>query len=276
VVSKNDKRFLKLNKLGGELLSLTTQSRLFELTKNQKDEWTKKVQKVTDEIKKYEKIIEEIKSNIIYEKAFEWRFEFPEVLNDNAEFAGFDIIIGNPPFIPLEAFDSSVKEYFKQKFPIFERKYETSVLFINNALDLLKDTGILSMIAPGTWQTGENYVKFREYLIHNKGINLIINLPFNIFEDAFIDTSIYVIDNKISEKYRILNFNKKEIITKLSNLNFANVLISRIQSPNYKLILDDNVSTLFTKYQNENFISLGDITISTQGLSGSNFSAVQD
>ncbi len=87
-VSKSDKRFLKLNKLNGELLNLTGQSRLFELTKTQKEEWNKKVKKLTEEIKKYETEIEEIKSNKIYENAFEWRFEFPEVLNNDGDFTG--------------------------------------------------------------------------------------------------------------------------------------------------------------------------------------------
>ena len=59
-ISKGDKRFLKLNKLNGELLSLTGQSSLFELTKTQKEEWNKKVKKLTEEIKKYETEMEEI------------------------------------------------------------------------------------------------------------------------------------------------------------------------------------------------------------------------
>ncbi len=43
--------------------------------------------------------MEEIKNNKIYENSFEWRFEFPEVLNDDGEFIGFDVVIGNPPYI---------------------------------------------------------------------------------------------------------------------------------------------------------------------------------
>ncbi len=111
-VSKSDKRFLKLNKLKGELLSLTGQSSLFELTKTQKDEWNKKVKKLTEEIKKYETEIEEIKNNKIYENAFEWRFEFPEVLNNDGDFVGFDVVIGNPPYI-------SGKDIDKELSPIY-------------------------------------------------------------------------------------------------------------------------------------------------------------
>ena len=273
-VSKSDKRFLKLNKLNGELLGLTSQSSLFELTKKQKDEWNKKVNKLTNEIKKYEAEIEEIKSNKIYENAFEWRFEFPEVLNNNGDFTGFDVVIGNPPYIPLEAFEFSVKEYFKQEYPLFERKYETSVIFIIRAFNLLKFKGLLSFIAPATWQTGENYSKFRNFLIKNKGINTIVNLPFNIFEDAYIDTSIYLIDNQLRDNYRILNFNKKEKVTELKALHFAEVNLSKLQSPYYKLILDNDAFDLYSKFTASNFKPLGEITESTQGLSGSAFSIV--
>jgi adenine-specific DNA-methyltransferase len=56
--------------------------------------------------KKLETEIEEIKANKIFENAFEWRFEFPEVLNDNGDFIGFRTIIccnndlyGNPPYM---------------------------------------------------------------------------------------------------------------------------------------------------------------------------------
>ena len=64
-VSKSDKRFLKLNKLKGELLGVSGQSSLFELSKIQKDEWNLKIRKLTEQINKYEKEIMEIKSNKI-------------------------------------------------------------------------------------------------------------------------------------------------------------------------------------------------------------------
>ena len=65
----------------------------------EKADWEKKLKKLTAEIKKLEAELEEIKNNKIYENAFEWRFEFPEVLNDDGDFVGFDVVIGNPPYI---------------------------------------------------------------------------------------------------------------------------------------------------------------------------------
>ena len=81
-VAQNDKRFLKLNKLKGDLLTLTNQGSLFDKSKKEKEAWNKNVAKVTGEIESLDNQIADIKNNKIYKDAFEWRFEFPEVLNN--------------------------------------------------------------------------------------------------------------------------------------------------------------------------------------------------
>ncbi len=127
-VARNDKRFLKLNKLKGDLVSLSGQTTIFELTKAQKDEWNKKVKKLTDEITKFETEIAEIKSNKIYENAFEWRFEFPEVLNNDGDFVGFDVVIGNPPYITIS--NCQDLKHVKDEYVTFESTGDIYCLFV--------------------------------------------------------------------------------------------------------------------------------------------------
>ena len=91
-IASNDPKVKRLQKISNELITLTTQTQLFERSKKEIAEWNKQVKKITDEIQKLEKEIEEIKSNKIYENAFEWRFEFPEVLDDQGDFVGFDMV----------------------------------------------------------------------------------------------------------------------------------------------------------------------------------------
>jgi adenine-specific DNA-methyltransferase len=98
-ISLNDPKVKKLRKLSGDLFTMTKQTQLFEMSKKEKADWNKKVSQLTEETKKLETEIEEIKANKIFENAFEWRFEFPEVLNDNGDFIGFDVVIGNPPYM---------------------------------------------------------------------------------------------------------------------------------------------------------------------------------
>ncbi|QQX76396.1 MULTISPECIES: Eco57I restriction-modification methylase domain-containing protein [Aequorivita] len=97
-ISLNDPKVKRLNKLKGELFGMTNQTQMFEMSPKEKAAWNKKLKKLGEDTAKLETEIEEIKNNKIYEDAFEWRFEFPEVLDDNGDFVGFDVVIGNPPW----------------------------------------------------------------------------------------------------------------------------------------------------------------------------------
>jgi adenine-specific DNA-methyltransferase len=182
-VSKSDKRFLKLNKLNGELLSLTGQSSLFELTKTQKEEWNKKVNKLSEEIKKYETEIKEIKSNKIYENAFEWRFEFPEVLNNDGDFVGFDVVIGNPPYIRQEDIKAQ-KPFLKTNYKTYTSTSDIYVFFIEKGFDIIKPSGHFCFIMPNKWmQTG--YGKpLRNFLIQNQLHSIIDFGDLQVFDEA--------------------------------------------------------------------------------------------
>ncbi len=215
--------------------------------------------------------IEANSKNPIFQNSFEWRFEFPEVLDENGDFVGFDVVIGNPPYIPLEEITNTHKAYYKAKYTQIERKYDTSVLFIIEGLNISNNKGVLAYIAPITWQTGENYQRLRKYLFENKGLFKIVNLPFNIFEDAYVETAIYLLDNKKLDGYHIYNFDKKDSGEQLSNMNFSYIPNDLIDKNSFKIILDSEVNKFLQKFKGVNFTQLGLITKSTQGLSGSAF-----
>jgi len=199
-------------------------------------------------------------------------FHEPGADYGNLSNAGFDVIVGNPPYVPIEMMSLKDKEFFKRKYFQLERKFDSSIVFILKSLELLKDTGYLSFISSVTWQTGENYNRFREFLVEEKGIKKIVNLPFNIFEDAYVDTCIYVISNTKVDDYEIYNFGKKEAISNLANITFEKIHTKDILSRNYKIILSDKSNLILEKINAlKDIIRLGDITVSTQGLTGSRF-----
>ena len=199
-VSKSDKRFLKLNKLNGELLSLTGQTSLFELTKTQKEEWNKKVKKLTVEIQSLESQITEIKSNKIYENAFEWRFEFPEVLNNDGDFVGFDVVIGNPPY--GAELDESEKEYLKYLFESFHTRWtDTFNYFIAKSLNLVRGKSYSSLIIPNNFLFQNEYEKSRRNIFDHAILNQVINLGGNVFEDAEVPTCIILFRKQIINDY---------------------------------------------------------------------------
>jgi adenine-specific DNA-methyltransferase len=103
-IKNSDIRVSRASRFRGELYNLTAMQglNLFEKTQKEKEEFDRNVKKFTAEIELIETEIAEIKNNRIYENAFEWRFEFPEALNEDGDFMGFDAIIGNPPDIRQE------------------------------------------------------------------------------------------------------------------------------------------------------------------------------
>ena len=92
----------------------------------------------------------EHQQGVFFQQAFEWRFEFPEVLDDDARFKGFDVVMGNPPYIRQEAFADS-KPFFKRRFATFDSKADLYIYFMELGLDLLAPGGELSFIAPNKW-----------------------------------------------------------------------------------------------------------------------------
>ncbi len=200
-------------------------------------------------------------------KAFSWKEEFPEVFANG----GFDIMIGNPPYIPLEMLDEDSKSFFRRAYPQLERKYDTSAVFIIHGLFLLKQSGYLGYITPITWQTGENYRLFRQYIFENHSVNKLINLPFNVFSDAYVDTGILLFDNRSRNRYEIHRYNKKTSISALDNIPFKEVETDLVDSESFKIILDPISSRILDRCKTDDFVPLGEITISTQGLSPSRF-----
>jgi hypothetical protein len=192
-IYSNDPRMQKLAKLKGELYELTNQTSLFEKNQKEKKEWEKKVKKLTDEINKLEKLINEIKNNKKYQQALEWRFEFPEVLDDDGNYVGFDVIIGNPPYIQLQKDGGMLaKLYEDQHYKTFERTGDIYTLFYERGIQLLKQDGFLCYITSNKWMRAGYGEKLREFFTKYNSL-LLVDLGPGIFENATVDTNILLI-----------------------------------------------------------------------------------
>jgi len=182
-VASNDKRLIRLNKLRGDLITLTTQTTLFEKTKTEKAAWNKLVTKLTDDIRKLDTELEEVKSNKIYENAFEWRFEFPEVLNDEGDFIGFDVVIGNPPYIRQEEL-SNIKSYLQTNYETFSGTADMYVYFVERGMNVLRNNGAFIYILPNKWMRAGYGSKLRSW-IKQFSIDSIIDFgDLPVFEEA--------------------------------------------------------------------------------------------
>jgi len=199
-VVSNDKRFLKLNKVKGDLLALTTQTTLFERTKAEKSVWDKQVKALTQTITQVENELEEIRSNKIYENAFEWRFEFPEVLNDEGEFIGFDVVIGNPPY--GVRFNEIEKKYLKDTFATIHVRTPESFNYFWGLTSLISNqTGICNFIVPSSFLSQTEFEKTRKLILENFELYLVVNLGDKVFDDVATPTCIVgYLKNRLKNK----------------------------------------------------------------------------
>ncbi|WQU99584.1 class I SAM-dependent DNA methyltransferase [Helicobacter pylori] len=133
----------------------------------------------------------EILENLRNSKALEWRFEFPEVLDDEGNFLGFDCIIGNPPYIR--------QEHIKDLKPLLEKQYQDFynsssdiyTYFFALAFNLLKEKGFSAFITSNKYARAKYGAKLRELLLKNTTIISYMELnALKVFESATVDTSI--------------------------------------------------------------------------------------
>ncbi len=194
-ISLNDPKVKRLRKLSGELFQLTNQGQLFEISKKEKSSWSKKVKQITEKKNKLEVEIEKIKANKIFENAFEWRFEFPEVLNSDGDYVGFDMVIGNPPYFSISQLTE--KEYLSSKFLTFNKSSDISTLFYEQGLEILRESGLLNYITTSRFCNTNYGLNLREY-VSKKDISQIVNFnEIQIFEDANVNTLILEIKNRV-------------------------------------------------------------------------------
>jgi hypothetical protein len=212
-ISLNDPKVMKLRKLQGEFFTLTNQVQLFEQSKKEKADWNKKVNQLSEEIKKLETDIETIKANKIYENAFEWRFEFPEVLNNEGDFVGFDVVIGNPPYIRQEEF-KELKPHFKSQLKLYTGTADLYVFFIEKGFDILKSNGHFTYIMPNKFMQAGYGKLARKFLLENNLIEIIDFGDYQVFEEATTYPCILTASKELPcGKFKT---------TKIDSLSFAN------------------------------------------------------
>ena len=245
-IGKKDKDVLKLNALNGELFNLLNQKSMFETDKEKKDKEIR-VKKLEVDINTLSAKIDDIKSNAIYRDAFEWRFEFPEVLDDDGNFVGFDVVVGNPPY--GVKFNESQKKHYNNNYRAIEDIY---TMFIELAERISSKKTIVGYIIPISWLTGSKFIKIRNFIINEFSIILAINLPYNVFTDAYVDTGIYFFNKESSPTFLSYEFDPKYRI-KENDLTAVEFRISEkskwTSKPDFKINLNEAGNTIFAKME---------------------------
>ena len=201
---------------------------LFE-SENDKKAREKKIAKLHNEIDKLEAKIADIESGRLYENALEWRFEFPEVLNDQGDFVGFDVIIGNPPYIRQEEI-KELKPSLQQNYQCYTGVADLFVYFYELSLNLLKAKGHLTYISSNKYFRANYGEKLRQLLADSTTIyNLIDFGDYPVFEEAIAYPSIITLSKDKSENNQVQALSwdetKKQDISQFATVLEQDVLI---------------------------------------------------
>jgi len=175
------------------------------------------------EVKQLEETKAEEESGVFYNQAFEWRFEFPEVLDEDGIFTGFDAVIGNPPYIDIKSLDESITKYLSDTYDTVNNRINVFSAFLERSLNIINrvDFG-LSFILPTALATQKTYKKIRELITQNYSISTFVRLPNEVFGDKAgdvkVDTAILVLSelNK-TQKTEIIGYAGYERIDKVNS-----------------------------------------------------------
>jgi adenine-specific DNA-methyltransferase len=187
-INRKDPKIIRHQKITEEL-NLLNSGKLFEIEPKHKIQLKEKQQKLEGELTKLSKEIEEIKTNAIYKNAFEWRFEFPEILNNNGEFEGFDLIIGNPPYVVVNS-DIYLERYKTGKC------YDLYCYFYELGKSLLKNSSLLAFITPSLFIKGLKFKSLQDFLIKETSDLQIEDKGDNVFDGVAMPTAITFFRNK--------------------------------------------------------------------------------
>lgn len=131
---------------------------------------------------------------------FEWRFEFPEILDDDGNFKGFDLIIGNPPYIRQEEL-KELKSHLAKNYKVYKGTSDIYTYFYELGFNVLKDRGgVLSYITSNKYTRAGYGEALREFLLKNVKFLEYTDLNgIKVFDSATVDTSILCFEKSKSK-----------------------------------------------------------------------------
>lgn len=150
---------------------------------------------------------------------FDWKLDFPEVMNEQVTTnVGFDIVIGNPPYVDIKGLPKDSVEIYFKIFQTAENRINLYSIFIEKGFSLVKNSGILSFINPNSILINESYRKIRKHIVD--GVQKIIKLPDAIFSTATVETIIIFIAKNSNSDYIQGAYFANSAETILTNIEF--------------------------------------------------------
>ena len=197
----------RLAKLRGKVIMLEGPTLFGERTKAEKAE----LKKLKEKLSILEKEQEDIQTNKLYVDAFEWRFEFPQLLDDNGVFTGFDIVIGNPPYLRIQGIrdtNLAFAEELVKKYHSATGSFDLYATFAERGLQVIRQSGIVNYIMPDKWTNAAFGKGLREVVSKQKAAHKIISFcAYQVFNASTYTALQWFIPNSEHLEYYQLDRN---------------------------------------------------------------------
>ncbi|MCT7493565.1 Eco57I restriction-modification methylase domain-containing protein [Aliarcobacter cryaerophilus] len=214
--------------------------------------------KLVDKIKCGNSLIDD--KNVVA-NAFVWEEEFKEVF----EQGGFDVVIGNPPYVfARENISQFEKNYYVNLYNSAKYQINTYLLFMEKSIKLIKNNGFYGLIVPNAWLMIYSGEDLRKYILETSNINKIINLSGYSFENVNVETIILLAkkENIVKNEFQVLLSKDTEFIFSHNKKQEDFIKNSGFE---FRVFSDDKSSSLIEKLQ-KNSVILDEIVQIKAGL----------
>ncbi|MEA4957745.1 hypothetical protein SDC9_07624 [bioreactor metagenome] len=171
-----------------------------------------------------------IDDSAVTHKPFIWKKEFKEVFNNG----GFDIVIGNPPYVRIQNISHDEIDYYKNKYITAYEKVDLSILFIELSQHILKENGTSGLITSNAFLNTGYGKKLRELFLEKIKLNSMIDFgDLPIFPDALTYVSIFIFSKSKSKSFKY--YHVKKLHEDLNSIKFEDIDISELNKESWNL-----------------------------------------
>ncbi|MBN1338220.1 MAG: N-6 DNA methylase [Bacteroidales bacterium] len=193
-------------------------------------QWNESVEKAKDLISKFE-------GNVI------------EPMIQYGEQGGFDVVIGNPPYIMLQNLETrEIFDYALRKYQSARYKIDTYQLFTEQAIKLLKTGGKLGFITPNSFLKNIHSEPLRKFILDNTAIREILLFNYPVFAAASVDTCIFVLEKGEKAMHAELDVNVSDAVFEVRNISgIKQSTFAHSKHTDFNLLISDSDSKVLNK-----------------------------
>lgn len=235
-VTFNKREKEKIAKVRGKKDSLELQIRYNRnLGYEPRESELEELEKLTASLERRQAEKELMLTSDIYNNAFEWRFEFPEVLDENGDFIGFDVVIGQPTTMAF-ADNKEAAKFYKKLYKAYTSGGKLYEIFFELGLKILKTKGFVSFFTPNAWLKTQLTQKTRN-VVNSYNLTQIIYFGKACFRDKQLKNfAISVIQNiETTEGFRFVNFADAKGLLKIVDLEDKVIELENMESIKFEI-----------------------------------------